>query len=102
MNDDTPRHSVDYTQGKRSETHYQVVEQTDTTTRIRFVPITGRTHQLRVHSAHPDGLNTPILGDSLYGREGDATERLCLHARKLTFHHPVTGEEICIESEVPF
>ena len=68
-------------------------------TRVRFVPLTGRTHQLRVHAAHPLGLGAPIVGDRLYGHAGG---RLMLHAEALTFDHPATGERITLESPPPF
>ena len=68
-------------------------------TRIAFYPITGRTHQLRVHAAHPLGLNTPILGDELYGKKAD---RLFLHAEAVEFQHPVTNETVCIEKKADF
>ena len=70
-------------------------------TRIRFIPQTGRTHQLRVHSAHEKGLNHPIIGDRLYGREESSTP-LHLHACKLAFTHPVTQEHLCFISKAPF
>lgn len=68
-------------------------------TRIRFIPCTGRTHQLRVHSAHPLGLGVPIVGDRLYGNGGG---RLMLHARSLSFIHPISGGRLCLTSSVPF
>ena len=66
---------------------------------ISFIPKTGRTHQLRVHSAHPLGLNAPIVGDELYGRKAD---RLYLHAEYLGFIHPVSGVYMEIEKESGF
>ena len=60
-------------------------------TRIAFYPLTGRTHQLRVHAAHPAGLDAPILGDRLYGTTAD---RLFLHAERIEFRHPATGDRI--------
>ena len=68
-------------------------------TRVAFFPLTGRTHQLRVHAAHPLGLGAPIVGDRLYGHEGP---RLMLHAEVLTLTHPVTGERLVFESPAPF
>jgi len=62
--------------------------------------LTGRTHQLRLHSAHPKGLGHPILGDRLYG--SGMKDRLYLHATKIRFTHPATGEELSIETETPF
>lgn len=94
-----PTQMVDYNHGKEAITHYQVIEYVDGRTRIAFTPITGRTHQLRVHSSHPDGLNTPILGDTLYGTHA---ERLYLHAQAVTFTHPITGEHLNISAPCPF
>ena len=61
---------------------------------MKFVPVTGRTHQLRVHAAACEGLNCPIVGDSLYGNRG---ERLMLHASSISFAHPVSGENVVFE-----
>ncbi len=94
-----PYQVVDFEDGKTSSTVYRVVSRENGKTRIKFFPLTGRTHQLRVHSAHKDGLNVPICGDSLYGSSG---ERLLLHARKLKFTHPITKRVITITSKVPF
>ena len=68
-------------------------------TLIAFYPETGRTHQLRVHAAHPEGLNCPIVGDPLYGQPAN---RLYLHAERLEFRHPVTGQRLQIQKEAPF
>ena len=68
-------------------------------TRMAFYPETGRTHQLRVHAAHPEGLNCPIVGAPLYGQPAD---RLYLHAERLEFRHPVTGQRLQIQKEAPF
>lgn len=97
--EDRPRQLVCFEHGKKAETHWEVVSRSEDTTRIRFYPITGRTHQLRVHAAHPDGLNTAILGDDLYGVKG---ERLHLHAEKIEFLHPISREVINIEAPVEF
>ncbi len=70
-------------------------------TRIEFIPITGRTHQLRVHAAHKLGLNTPIVGDRLYGN-GTEGDRMMLHAASLTFSHPHTGKPVTFTSPAPF
>ena len=93
--DERPRQKVDMTQGKPSFTEYEVVSvNEDGTTDILFYPHTGRTHQLRVHSAHLLGLGRPILGDMLYGGCGNAWSdigadtRLHLHAHSITFSHP--------------
>jgi tRNA pseudouridine32 synthase/23S rRNA pseudouridine746 synthase len=66
---------------------------------VLFEPITGRTHQLRVHAACKEGLDSPIVGDALYGNIAD---RLMLHASLLKFRHPVTGDFIVVESKAPF
>lgn len=89
--DDRPRQLVDFTHGKPAETKWTVIEQKDNKTRVQFFPITGRTHQLRVHAAHKDGLNTPIVGDDLYGIKQD---RLYLHAEFIEFKHPTSKEQI--------
>lgn len=96
---DRPRQMVDLLHGKSAVTEYQVISQQGGRTLISLRPKTGRTHQLRVHCAHPDGLNTPIAGDSLYGKP---SARLCLHASELTFRHPFTGENITLKSDMPF
>lgn len=90
-----PRQMVDMEHGKQAVTDYEFL----TGNLIALWPRTGRTHQLRVHCAHPDGLNRPIVGDELYGTKG---ERLMLHAAELWFRHPVTGQEIHLESLPPF
>jgi tRNA pseudouridine32 synthase/23S rRNA pseudouridine746 synthase len=89
--DDRPRQLVDFTNGKPAETKWRVMEQKDNKTRVHFFPITGRTHQLRVHAAHQDGLNMPIVGDDLYGKIQD---RLHLHAEFIEFTHPTSKEKI--------
>lgn len=94
-----PLQMVDFTHGKEAITHYCVLDRKDGKTRIEFTPITGRTHQLRVHSSHPDGLNAPIVGDTLYGTHAD---RLYLHAQAVTFTHPITGELLKITAPCPF
>ena len=96
---DRPRQMVNREHGKAAVTRYCVREQrVDGTALVDFYPLTGRTHQLRVHAAHPDGLNAPILGDRLYG--GAQADRLMLHAAEIRFVHPVTKEEMhfCIPS----
>jgi len=87
--DDRPRQLVCYQYGKTAETDWQVIEQKDNRTKVFFYPKTGRTHQLRVHSAHSLGLNMPIVGDDLYGNKA---ERLHLHADYLALKHPRTDE----------
>lgn len=94
-----PRQMVSHELGKKALTEFQVVRQEGNKTWMSFIPHTGRTHQLRVHAAHPEGLNAPILGDELYGVKD---QRLHLHAEKLTFTHPVTNKEITITAKNPF
>jgi tRNA pseudouridine32 synthase / 23S rRNA pseudouridine746 synthase len=98
---DRPRQKVDFNVGKPSLTEFQVVGQIDEYTRIEFMPVTGRTHQLRVHAADARGLGVCILGDGLYGCRANA-ERLHLHARELGFIHPYTLERISIQTQCPF
>jgi len=97
--DDRPRQMVDFAHGKPAITRWQVLERMENTTRVWFYPLTGRTHQLRLHAAHPDGLAAPIVGDALYG-EPDV--RMMLHAQKLCFTHPVTKEQLEFEVPAPF
>lgn len=102
--DNRPRQMV-AADGKRAVTEYRVMAIEQGRTRIAFYPITGRTHQLRLHSAHHDGLNTPIVGDNIYGRElrkEDDGHRLCLHASMLSFRHPITNETVTLESKADF
>jgi len=89
--DDRPRQLVDFINGKKSETNWTVIAHNNNQTRIHFYPITGRTHQLRVHAAHKEGLNIPIKGDDLYGNKQD---RLYLHAEFIEFVHPSSKKEI--------
>jgi tRNA pseudouridine32 synthase / 23S rRNA pseudouridine746 synthase len=98
---DRPRQKVDFNLGKPSLTKFQVLGQIDSYTRIEFMPVTGRTHQLRVHAADPRGLGVAILGDRLYGCQADV-ERLHLYARELSFIHPQTLQQISIETQCPF
>lgn len=97
--DDRPRQLVCFEHGKPAVTRWKIVGQTGALTRIHFWPITGRTHQLRVHAAHPDGLNAPIAGDDLYGNRN---ERLYLHAESIRFIHPGTGEYVSFEVKAEF
>ena len=90
---------VDPVHGKTAITDYEVLERKDGRTRIAFYPQTGRTHQLRVHAAHPLSLHCPIVGDALYGTPA---ERLCLHAERLEFTHPVTGERMTFQAKTGF
>lgn len=93
-----PRQKADYVNGKPAVTEYRVLscfeKQGCERALVQFVPVTGRTHQLRVHAAHKDGLNCPIVGDALYGTQG---ERLMLHAALLEFAHPVSGKPVAIK-----
>ncbi len=97
--DDRPRQLVCYDYGKQAITHWKVLDRSNSRTRIQFTPITGRTHQLRVHSAHQQGLNCPIVGDDLYGQKQD---RLHLHAGYLEFTHPLTHEVMRFQVEAGF
>lgn len=101
--DDRPRQMVDPVHGKRAVTRFHVLKRKAGRTLVMMEPLTGRTHQLRVHASHPQGLNAPIVGDMLYGT---ADTRLMLHAQQLTFTHPVTGKPITVtsdwNSEIPY
>jgi tRNA pseudouridine32 synthase/23S rRNA pseudouridine746 synthase len=92
--------------GKLAITEYEVIEIESGRTRILFHPITGRTHQLRLHAAHTQGLGIPIVGDDIYGHKCGGTitgkQRLCLHACEIEFSHPHTGRRIKIESKADF
>ena len=87
--DDRPRQLVDFEYGKNAITDWEIIKKEKGKTKVHFYPITGRTHQLRVHAAHKDGLNTPIFGDDLYGKKEN---RLHLHAEFIEFSHPSTKE----------
>lgn len=96
-----PRQIVNHEQGKEAITEYEILERIDGShLRIALYPKTGRTHQLRVHCAHQEGLNAPILGDPLYGNEKAA--RLHLHAEEITFEHPLMGKKITIKRKADF
>jgi tRNA pseudouridine32 synthase/23S rRNA pseudouridine746 synthase len=97
--DNRPTQLVCYDYEKQAQTKYEVVGIENGKTRIHFYPITGRTHQLRVHAAHQLGLNTPIVGDDLYGVKG---ERLHLHAEKISFEHPVKKKKVTFKVPSPF
>ena len=123
---DRPRQMVSSEHGKEAITEYQIISESERITsesentfnesnridesersinesrkytRIIFYPLTGRTHQLRVHAAHPEGLGCPILGDELYGKKAD---RLYLHAEYIEFRHPIYGDILCIQKEADF
>ncbi len=97
--DDRPRQMVSLEYGKRAVTQYRVLKRASDKTLILFFPQTGRTHQLRMHAAHPQGLHCPISGDTLYGIPSD---RLYLHATELLFTHPVTGQAVHIVCKANF
>ena len=103
--DNRPRQMIS-TEGKSAVTDYEVIGYEGDYTRVRFYPLTGRTHQLRLHSAHHEGLNAPIVGDDIYGtgERADALvgNRLCLHAERLEFRHPITKEQMTIECKAEF
>lgn len=112
---DRPRQMVSFEHGKPATTKWQVIEYLACTcsdskveqnketcsvkTKLYLYPITGRTHQLRMHCAHADGLHMPIIGDSLYGKENT---RLFLHAQRLEFTHPISKEAMCFEVDSEF
>jgi tRNA pseudouridine32 synthase / 23S rRNA pseudouridine746 synthase len=95
---DRPKQKVDWLQGQPSITHYRVLEIIGNQTRLELRPVSGRTHQLRVHTAQ--GLRTPIVGDRLYGQNGE--ERLCLHAREISFLHPHSLARLHFQVPTPF
>ena len=105
--DNSPLQMVDFQHGKNAVTRYEILGSQTLTiegqehrcTRMAYYPETGRTHQLRIHSAHPDGMDCPILGDPLYGQ---AADRMYLHAERLEFRHPNTNQHIQIIKEAPF
>ena len=113
---DRPRQMVNYEYGKNAITEYEVVEVKDGLTRIHFYPHTGRTHQLRVHAAHQDGLNAPILGDRLYSRTyseshprqsmstqlDEYDNRMYLHSQSIEFTHPILNKRILLEVNPDF
>jgi tRNA pseudouridine32 synthase/23S rRNA pseudouridine746 synthase len=97
--EDRPKQMVCYEHGKNALTNYNVLEIKDNKTRIKFFPVTGRTHQLRVHAAHRLGLNCPIVGDDLYGTKAN---RLHLHAAEIEFTHPISKEKLVFTCAAPF
>ncbi|MEG4492755.1 pseudouridine synthase [Microcoleus sp. D3_18_C4] len=96
-----PYQQVNWECGKPSVTRFQVMAREGNCDRVEFLPLTGRTHQLRVHAADVRGLGIPILGDRLYGCRA-AANRLHLHARELSFEHPQLGEKLHLQAETPF
>ncbi len=97
--EDRPRQLVCYKYGKPASTRVTVVSTDQHTSRVHLYPKTGRTHQLRIHMAHPLGLKAPIVGDELYGIED---QRLMLHAESIRFKHPVSDKTLELKSPVPF
>ncbi len=97
--DNRPNQMVCFDFGKPAKTEWEVLEQRANQTLVHFYPITGRTHQLRIHAAHKLGLNTPIVGDDLYGTKAN---RLHLHAESITFSHPVTKETVSVTVAADF
>ncbi len=97
--EDRPRQIVCTTHGKTARTHWKVIGREGKRTLVHLWPVTGRTHQLRVHAAHPSGLNAPIVGDDLYGV---AASRLCLHAEWIAFTHPSSRQAVVFEVPVEF
>lgn len=94
-----PRQLVCFATGKKSITRYKVIKKINAMTKVDFWPLTGRTHQLRMHSAHELGLNAPIVGDDLYGT---VAKRMYLHAAHLEFTHPITKQKVSFEAEEGF
>ncbi|PIW30654.1 MAG: RNA pseudouridine synthase [Rhodobacterales bacterium CG15_BIG_FIL_POST_REV_8_21_14_020_59_13] len=96
-----PRQMIDHARGRPAITDWRVLGIEGGHSRVELVPLTGRSHQLRVHMAH---LEHPVLGDNFYAHAAAraASARLCLHAQSLGLRHPVTGEEMAFESAVPF
>lgn len=95
-----PYQKVDFVHGKPSLTQYKLLTTANGRSRLEFLPLTGRSHQLRVHSVDKQGLGLPILGDLLYGCT--EAKRLHLHAKGLYFEHPQSKEMICLQTETPF
>ena len=95
-----PRQKVDHEKGRPATTDWQVIDRSETETRVRLMPHTGRSHQLRVHML---ALGHPILGDQIYAPETlPDHNRLMLHAETLSLHHPVTKERVTFTSPAPF
>lgn len=100
---DRPRQRVDHEEGKRAGTEYEFIGTSERGSMVEFHPLTGRTHQLRVHAASMEGLGMPIVGDRLYGKNGgNDAERLHLHAHRLDFTFPLDGRHYSFESPLPF
>lgn len=100
---DRPRQRVDMKEGKEAATDYEFMEVNEGRSRVTFRPLTGRTHQLRVHAASEMGLGMPIVGDHLYGKKtGNGSNRLLLHAHKIEFTFPIDRQSYSLESPIPF
>lgn len=100
---DRPRQRVDFEAGKEAVSDYEIAGKTGRWLRVLFHPLTGRTHQLRVHAASREGLGMPIVGDPLYGMSpADGTQRMMLHAAGIAFSFPLDGESYVFESPAPF
>ncbi len=99
--DHRPYQQIDFERGKPSLTHFRIMAKEGNYTRVEFIPLTGRTHQLRVHAADIRGLGIRILGDKLYGCHAD-TRRLYLHARELSFQHPHVEKKLHLQVKTPF
>ncbi len=97
--EDRPRQLVCFEHGKPAETNWEVIERKNGKTKIHFYPISGRTHQLRVHASHALGLNIPIIGDDLYGKK---SRRLYLHADTLEFTHPSNKQKMVFHKKAEF
>ena len=97
--DNRPMQMVHHQLGKPAKTVFTVLERNANRTLIQLNPVTGRTHQLRVHCAHQSGLHAPILGDNLYGSR---SRRLCLHAQQIAFTHPITNTPVKVKTDIPF
>jgi tRNA pseudouridine32 synthase/23S rRNA pseudouridine746 synthase len=97
--DDRPRQLVCYEHGKPAETHWELIEVHNGRSKVDMYPKTGRTHQLRVHSAHHLGLNMAMVGDTLYGEKAD---RLHLHAERLELDHPYSKERLVFQVDCEF
>lgn len=97
--EDRPRQLVCFEHGKKALTRWEMIDVKNGLAKVHFYPLTGRTHQLRMHASHHLGLNVPIVGDDLYGT---AADRLYLHAAYLEFTHPQTKERLCFEAKEEF
>ena len=94
-----PRQRVDHAKGRAAQTDWQVIDRSPTETRVRLTPLTGRSHQLRVHML---ALGHPVLGDPIYSDDAAAHPRLMLHAETLSLHHPITKARVTYHAPCPF